>query len=495
MIDTNYNGKSLFQETGFIGLNVSGRKTIDVDVNALDNVRDGATYRDKRIPERELVVTGFIDADSQEEILQKYDALMGVLIADPCQIIFSDEADKYFVGMFEKAKIEKEGLRANTVSLQFLCLDPHKYSLYRKEFNAANGGVIQNTDGTITVNIENEGTVDVPVSYELTMNHENGYVGIASTSGAAEFGNIEEEDTTQGEMSQLVANYDNGQQILTALDRTKCITTGGYPFGGTLAVDGEWLYTTSYGSGSSFHGAGGQIVLPTACEDFKVAFKPYFATHKTVAQTGLLEVVVGDESNNLLCDVHLVKGSTGNNNASLNFKVAGSNVASNDVYKETYACWGTGGDPKTGGFTNETAAEIWFSKNGELFEVCFHGKVHQFRVPASASKKAKTINIYLAKLGNTNPMGFIRLKKISVIKNNVPFYYDIPNRYQSGDVLTVDGERGVFLVNGNKQMSDEVLGSTYIKAKAGETTESIISVSSFCSTAPTVKAYIREAWL
>lgn len=491
MIDTNYNGLSLYEETGFIGLFVEGRKTADVQIETAENVRDGVTFRSKKITERTITVTGFISANTEYELMQKYDTLMGILVSDPCKIIFSDEDDKYFTGMFETAKIEKEGRTANTVSLQFLCPDPHKYSLFRKEFSELNGYVTENTDGTLTVNVENNGTVDVPVSYELTMNHENGYVGIASDNGAMEFGSIEEADTASGNESQMLLNLQNGTAIRSAFKAgVNPITTGSFAYNGTLGVDGEWLKLTGNGSGSGWHGAGGQIDIPAdingevGAKSFKVSYKPWFATHKTYVATGDMEIVVGDEDGNLLCDVHIVKSSTSNNNAGVRFNVQGHG----DVYKSTY-------EPRSDkGITREDGAEVWFAKTGELFEVCWNGKVQQFRFPELAEKKAKTLNVFFGVSKNTAQIFYMRLKYLKFSKTNVEYFFDIPNRYASGDVLKIDGEKGQFTVNDNPQ-SDEVIGSTYVKAKAGDTTETIVSVSSFSTPLPTVKAFIREAWL
>lgn len=495
-----YNDVNLSRVDGFRVLRVEGRETFDVDITAEDLAGNGSRYTKRRLPDRTLrvffaVTPNLDEVETQTArrnwIAYSFERLNGYLNTEPSKLIFTDENGVYWNAIYKGGDITTEGTNGYAGTLDFVCLDPFKHDITASMFE----GEI-NEDGEIQIDIVNDGTVDAPISYELTMNHENGYIGIYSERGAMEYGDPQEADTASGTRSVELLNLKTGAEILGAMDTTKCITTGAHARNGAFSSSTGWLSLGSAGSGSAYHGAGGQIALSEPCEAFKLSFKPYFATHKTVAQCGLMEIVVGDENDEILCDVHINKGSTGNNNASLIFKVKGANVASGDVYKETYACWGTGGDPKTGGYTNETAPEIYFSKNGDTFEVCFHGKTHAFVVPEAANKKAKTVNIFIGGYKTNTLVTYMRVKNLSFVKLNEPFYYDIPNRYKAGDVVYIDGEEKKIYVNGNEQARDEVKGTVYFEAPKLSDVRPfsvMVTVSDFCTTPPTVKAYVRRA--
>ena len=79
-------------------------------------------------------------------------------------------------------------------------------------------------------------------------------------------------------------------------------------------------------------------------------------------------------------------------------------------------------------------------------------------------------------------------------KDNVADWRDIPNRYQEGDVIYIDGKSGKTYKNGSPNAGDEVRGSTYFKVPPGETKVQFF-FSDFCEPLPFVTAKIREAYL
>ncbi len=75
------------------------------------------------------------------------------------------------------------------------------WSTTQKEFTAA-----KNEDGIMEMTIINEGSEAVPIDYEITHNHENGYIGIVSQYGAIELGRIDEEDDGEANKSVQLIN-------------------------------------------------------------------------------------------------------------------------------------------------------------------------------------------------------------------------------------------------------------------------------------------------
>lgn len=70
----------------------------------------------------------------------------------------------------------------------------------------------------------------------------------------------------------------------------------------------------------------------------------------------------------------------------------------------------------------------------------------------------------------------------------------MPEELEPGCTIRVDGESSKVYVDNVISMDDEVLGSTYFLAPPGETTVQI-HCSEFSTPEPTVKAYIREAFI
>ena len=137
---------------------------------------------------------------------------------------------------------------------------------------------------------------------------------------------------------------------------------------------------------------------------------------------------------------------------------------------------------------------MYIQKSGELFDFCFGGKTYSYRVPEAKDKKALTITVFLGKYGTNTTVNTMLFKSMSFQKNNVEYTVDIPNRYQEGDIITVDGETTKMYVNGIPMLGDEVKGSKYFHAKPGKTKVQFY-VSEFCNPLPEITARIREAWL
>lgn len=202
-----------------------------------------------------------------------------------------------------------------------------------------------------------------------------------------------------------------------------------------------------------------------------------------VGETGLLEFVIGDSDGNHLASIHIVKSSSNDSRCSAIFQVQA--VEKGRVQYE----------PNSTSVTNRKNGQMYIQKSGDLFDFYFGGKMYSYRVPEAKDKNALTITIFLGNYGtSTTPMYQMLFGDMSFQKNNVEYTVDIPNRYQEGDVITVDGETTKMYVNGIPMLGDEVKGSRYFHAKPGKTKVQFY-VSEFCEPKPEITARIREAWL
>lgn len=481
---------------GYRTMNVKGRELLECEIDDFENGNaDGTQYRGKRYRPRVITVTYLLMSDSNTDFREAYNKLNSLLDVPESTLIFADEPDKYFIGTKASHTDVTPGTNSVVGEIEFYCTNPFKYSTVETSFPAS-----VNSDGVLESTIVNNGTESVPISYEITHNHENGYIGIVSEHGVMQYGCVDEVDKEVRQKSEILVNYKTGSEISSGMtsggivtEPSKISTNGTLK---TVTVSGHnCLALDNVGSGSYWHGAAKTITIPADSDgdvgtaNFRVQARVWFETGK-IPQTGLMELVVGDEDGNLLCDIHLVKSNTANNNATCIYKLQGMGDANNDVCKTVF-------EPNYKSPMNGEGGIIRIDKKGELFT--FYTGVKQFsvRAPKLAEKKALTVTVFLGQYGTrgaSNLIARMYFRELSFRSDSVNYAYDIINRYQAGDVVTIDGESGKICTNGIPSLDDEMIGTKYFKAPPGETKVQFY-YSGFCDPAPTITARIREAYL
>lgn len=107
------------------------------------------------------------------DIAESYNAIQKILnVAEPKKLVFGNYPDRYFYavpdGNFDITQVAMFGKGTIT----WLIPDGVAYSTAEKQFT----GVQQS--GYQTITIQNNGTEWTDVDYEITHNHENGYIGL-----------------------------------------------------------------------------------------------------------------------------------------------------------------------------------------------------------------------------------------------------------------------------------------------------------------------------
>lgn len=454
----------------------------DWDVSLSDDgMRRGSefeyiTYKHKIIP---------MPFEISGDILEKYDKLCAALNVDePKELIFSSVPDRMFYAVpsgdfdFEQISVFGSG------TINWIVVDGLAHSTTEKTFQAA-----ENASGILEATITNSGTESVPVSYDITHNHENGFIGIVSEYGILQYGSVDEADDESREKSEVLLKYTKpsdysamteGKGILASNDK--------FPMNGKFTgYEDGWLRLQSSGSGSSWHGAARQVTLPadssgnSGAVNFVAQTKIWFET-SDASQDGLLEFVVGDTDGNHLASIHLVKG-VGTAECTPIFQ-----VQAKEKGRISYV-------PNSNSVTNRNNGNMEIRKSGELFEFLFGGKTYPYRVPEAKDKKALTLTIFIGQYANrANPVNQMAFGTMSFRKDNVQYRVDIPNRYAEGDVITIDGETTKMYVNGVPALGDEVKGSKHFHVPPGESKIQFY-FSEFCDPAPDVTVRIREAYL
>lgn len=119
---------------GYRTLSVSGREALSPEIESYHTgIRDGSSRKSRRYQERIITVKYQLVTQSNEEFREAYNKLGGILNTEDAQLIFRDEPDKYFIGTPSLVEEVEQGRNAVVGELEFLCLDPFKYSVVEYE--------------------------------------------------------------------------------------------------------------------------------------------------------------------------------------------------------------------------------------------------------------------------------------------------------------------------------------------------------------------------
>lgn len=478
------------QIEGYQTLYVTGRELSESEINETQiGNATGTEYQGKRNVQRTITVGFQLLCSTPEEFTEKFNTLNGILDVEQARLIFRDEPDKYYIGTKSEVGDIPSGRLNVKGEFAFYCCDPYKYSAAEKTFQAS-----LNAAGIMEVSIQNDGTAPAVISYDIKHNHENGFVGIASRYGAMQYGKVDEIDSETLRRSEELFRYSNPTEF-GAMTNGQGVLTEDFPKNGTWRTvtyqDKPYLALDNVGSGSSWHGASKMVTLPqdssgsNVAQNFLCQTRVWFEAGRP-SQTGLLEFVIGDEDNNLLASIHIIKTSTNSGSARVIMKIADEEV-------ERIEFTANGSSPVA-----LNAGQLYIRKSGELFEFYYHGK-HSFRRPSLAEKKAKSVTIFLGQHGSRGSSANDLVTRmyfdyLFFRKDNVNYENDIPNRYPAGSTLHIDGYAGKAYLDGVDCTGDEILGTRYFKAPPGETEVQFL-YSDFSDPPPTITATIKEAWL
>ena len=476
---------------GYRTLYVTRRELLESDITEIQiGTADGSDYQSKLNVSRTITVGYQIISKSPEEFREKFNELSRILDQEQARLVFYDEPDKYFIGTKSEVGDVGSGKLNVTGEFSFYCSDPYKYAMTEKTFRA-----LINSDGVMEVSIKNEGTKECAANYTITHNHENGYIGIVSEYGAMQYGKIDEVDTETLQKSEQLFRYE-GYEAFSAMENGKGVLTENFPKNGTCREDtyngrDSYLALGSVGSGSNWHGASKIKYLPEDSSGSNTAQNFYAQTRVwweigKVSQTGLLEFVIGDENDQPLASIHLIKNNTSNSGARVIMK-----IGTCEVKRIEFSSTSTSPVARAGG-------QMYIKKSEGIFKFYFGGE-YQFRDDSMSTKKARSVTIFLGQWsGRTNSANDLVTRMyfdyLFFRKDNVPYTHDVPNRYADGDVMYINGSEGKMYVNGVNFVQDEVVGTQYFKIPPGETKVQFF-YSSFSDPPPTITASITEVYI
>lgn len=501
-----FNGVWLDDEIeGFRTLNVSGREVLDKDIDVKDTKSEyGETFQRANYPPRTISVTYQLITKSDEEFREQYNKLNGLLSENQAKLVFADEPDKYFIATKSGNDEVDEGLNSVKGIIKFYCPNPLKYSTVLKESAA-----LENSDGILEATIVNNGTVEVPISYEITHSADNGYIGIVSENGAMQYGSVEEADGVTYKQNECLLTHTTIFNTADDVDGVDAMHPA-YGTSGSLTMrtigDKQYLGFGSEGTQKGSANGGLRTITIPADSEGNLGAKNFYSWFHVVMYAGLMgqtgEMCINwiTDDGTPICGVNWYKtdmnGNTGHYELLVYTPTESALNGHLKVWKSyKFECNHIAGQ-------NPWAWDWGYCdlrKEGSKLTFYYKGTYPSIRVPEIEDMVCTKVQISIkAWKGRTsvgsNFLNRLGLYKFYFHKMNVEKWKDVPNRYSSGDVLRIDGDASKAYVNEMIRQSDEVRGTTYFKAPVGESKVQFYC-SSWVTTKPTIKAYIREAYL
>lgn len=471
----------------------------DFDPQLLENeILSGSEFNYTRFNAKTIPVP-FYNASGT---FQEYNQLMAILnVAEPKELRFSSLPNITFQAI-PSGNIDYDKLtrRNGKGTINFIIADGLAHSKTTRTFEFS-----KNEQGTLEAEIINEGSEEVAVSYEIKLKKESGFVGIVSEYGAMQFGKYDESDGYMDRKNVTVLsnqkgdfanwtdgtkNYENTNKIITTQ------MTADTSYGGRLGLLPN-SFTTSGTSGAYQYGAVKEYTLSNPISQWYIWARAWFETG-LMGQTGAWCLTVLDESNHLIAGMAIEKDDTVGNTANVRFLMGDGSGGSRTVKTISFtpSYWlppnpyGTQGRDK-----NSNMFDL--VKEKDRVQFFWYGGYYPFYDSRLANVKAKKIQFFVGQYAGRNTtdrkVTHHYLNDFTFQELHVDYWKDVPNRYSSGSVINIDGEKGQIKVNNQIRLDDEVLGTTYFKVPPGKTKVQLI-LSSFAEIT-SATATIQEVYI
>lgn len=471
----------------------------DFDPQLLENeILSGSEFNYTRFNAKTIPVPFYNTSGT----FQEYNQLMAILnVAEPKELRFSSLPNITFQAI-PSGNIDYDKLtrRNGKGTINFIIADGLAHSKTTRTFEFS-----KNEQGTLEAEIINEGSEEVAVSYEIKLKKESGFVGIVSEYGAMQFGKYDESDGYMDRKNVTVLsnqkgdfanwtdgtkNYENTNKIITTQ------MTADTSFGGRLGLLPN-SFTTSGTSGAYQYGAVKEYTLSNPISQWYIWARAWFETG-LMGQTGAWCLTVLDESNHLIAGMAIEKDDTVGNTANVRFLMGdgsgGSRTVKTIPFTPSYWLppnpYGTQGRDK-----NSNMFDL--VKEKDRVQFFWYGGYYPFYDSRLANVKAKKIQFFVGQYAGRNTtdrkVTHHYLNDFTFQELHVDYWKDVPNRYSSGSVINIDGEKGQIKVNNQIRLDDEILGTTYFKVPPGKTKVQLI-LSSFAEIT-SATATIQEVYI
>lgn len=490
----NINGIFLDNEIeDFITTSVSGRDSVSYDINSEERVTGsyGNSYFGKRLKERILVINFKLTAPSASDLIDKFNQLKGYLTDEDLVIKFNDNLAWEYHGTLSEIANPPEGTLIFISSFEITCSDPLAYAVNPKgPFTAT-----LDDEGRYFVEVNNEGTVDAPITMTATMNSENGYIGMYTDYAITEIGNKEEDDTKDYVQATTILNTTNFSEFTRYTGTNPENSVVGNTGTATVRNVGgkNYFHLSNAGTNNNaWHGASYVFNFPADGTGYVGSKNAYIYFNEVfwagaMGQTGQTQVQFATKDNEFLCGFHMSKSDKKGNTAKWYMKYRDSATSI-----KTF---------KSGVFTtshldsqnpfNMSRGHADMRKRGSEITFFWWGGYPKINVPYLANKEVGKVYINMYANSNNSSMTYFDFRNIRVTNDSAEYVRDIKNRFPNKCIVKMTGSDSKIYVDGLPKLSEKVLGSNLYTVPPGKT-KIYFECSEWCATPPTYQIEFTE---
>jgi len=497
LIEVTFNGVELTQYiTVLDGFTLWGGADFDPQYTE-NSILDGSEFSYMRKKHKTIPVPFYVEYESS----LGYDYLQQVLnVKEPKELTFNIYPNRVFYAVpsgdldFDEVRLNGKG------TITFIAVDGLAHSKVPRTFEFT-----KNDFGALEAEIENNGSEEVAVSYEIKLKKESGYLAIIHPKGVMQYGKYDEADgymdrknvtlvsNQKGDFANWTdgtVNYENTQKIIT----TKM--TADTSYGGRLGLLPS-SFTTSGTSGAYQYGAIKEYTLSNPVSQWYIWARAWFETGLN-GQTGAWCLTVLDENNHLIAGMAIEKDDTVGNTANVRFLMGDGSGGSRTVRTISFtpSAWLLP-NPYGSGGRDKNANMFDLVKEKDRVQFFWYGGYYPYYDSRLTNVKAKKIQFFVGQYAGRNTtdrkVTHHYLNDFKFQELHVDYWKDVPNRYPSGSIITIDGETGEFRVNNQIKLDDEVLGTKIFKAPPGKT-KIQLNISSFAEI-ESATATIEEVYI
>nr|WP_216793135.1 distal tail protein Dit [Lactococcus lactis]MBU7532886.1 phage tail family protein [Lactococcus lactis] len=446
----------------------------------------------------EINGTFFDEINANKELLAKY-----INVKAPVPLIFNDEPNKVWYVVPDG----EQSFEQITGTLTFLVPSGYAESVDTKILNNDNSGeengtIINNADNSVSVLINNNGTLPIYPTIKVTPTSETGYLAFVGQNGILEIGNPDEADTTTAKSQKLVCDFKTQSDFETNFVPDTSWTTSwptnleGMPLNSTIAWKDDGIRIGAMAQSSLWNAGVLRYEVPkddlgNYVKDWHANFNTLYI-QKNLEQCGRFQIHFADENKQPLACFEIYKGGVGEN-ASLNFWLIGGDKKLKLFKNHTFSA--TTGKPDKNGVPLFAASHGGQAivKQGNKISFYWRGAAETYLMgDGSASTKLAYVYVVIGKRRYYQMVADTSLRSFKLMNLNNEYTVDILNKYQPEDEIKVDMEKSKITVNDLGANSDYITGSEFFSIPPGASQRLDIVYSNFTTSPPKVEIEWKE---
>ncbi|WP_353726890.1 distal tail protein Dit [Lactococcus lactis] len=471
-----------------------------------ENSGDGTKVLKSRRKAKEIPMTfHVIDGLDVNVVREKLGSIISTNVIK--QLTFSDTPNIYYEATLTGAiEYTDDGFFADG---GFTLLVPSGYaeSVDTKTLNndnsgGENGTIINNADNSVSVLINNNGTLPIFPTIKITPTAESGFFGIAGQN-VLEIGNPDEADEKRKTKQTTIADFktqsDFDTNFVDATDRTTSWETNISPIpnNSKLKWKTDGIRMSTFSQAATWNAGIQRYDVPKdSTHQYPVNWHAQFNTffiQSNARQAGRFQLYFCDEKKQPLAMFEIFKGGAGQNAELIFWLIGGDNKMHKFGGDKPFNA-STGKAP--GGVTSLFDAAHGgqaIIKQGNKISFYWKGVAYSYLMgDAGSSTKLAYVYVVEASRQNYPVINNMSLKSFKLTNLNDGYMVNVVNKYQPNDEIIVNMDAKKIIVNGQGANSDYITGSDFFSIPAGQSQKIDIVYSNFTTSPPKVEIKWKE---